>query len=398
MDLPENSIGISDLLAHRECPRRFSYGMKRHVGVGLQSDDETPEAGSYATDYGSCVHDVIRYVEDGYDDEDAIQKAWNTWGHRLEPGDVDLLRDDIRTYRTRDFPDTTTLSNEDEFRVPLFEHPDHGQIYFRFKLDRLYERTSQPGSFIHVDYKSSKWARSEKEVHADLQMWSYNWGIYEYWPECKRLYQAYDQLRYGQVPTSKTDAQRAQIKDWLIKATTAVLEDTERDDEEELALLKPRKNQWCAWCPIMESCSIVPQLSDFARVELDALAPATRVGRKTVVDVDSSRMQEYVERFADVRIARQVLERYDKAVKRVLRDMPAENRLELGYDLKTRKRVVFSEQAVRALHARLGDEFYGVVGLTKTGLEAALADDPELLEWALGLATETAGPEVLLPR
>ncbi len=398
MDLPDNSVGITDLLAHRECPRRFSYGLRRHVGIGLQSDDETPEAGSYATDYGSCIHDVIRYVEDGYDDEDAIQKAWNTWGHRLEPGDVDLLRDDITTYRTRDFPGTTTLSNEDEFRVPLFEHPDHGQIYFRFKLDRLYERTSQPGSFIHVDYKSSKWARSEKEVHADLQMWAYNWGIYEYWPECKRLYQAYDQLRYGQVPTSKTDAQRAQIKDWLIKATTAVLEDTERDDEEELALLKPRKNQWCAWCPIMESCSIVPQLSDFARVELDALAPATRVGRKTVLDVDSSRMREYVERFADVRIARQVLERYDKAVKRVLRDMPAENRLELGYDLKTRKRVVFSEQAVRALHARLGDEFYGVVGLTKTGLEAALADDPELLEWALGLATETAGPEVLLPR
>lgn len=398
MRLPDNSVGITDLLAHRECPRRFSYGLKRHVGVGLQSDDETPEAGSYATDYGSCVHEVIRNVEDGYDDEDAIQKAWNTWGHRLEPGDVDLLREDIQTYRTRDFPNTRVISNEDEFRVPLFVHPEHGQIYFRFKLDRLYERVDQPGSFVHVDWKSSKWARSEKEVHADKQMWAYNFGIHEYWPECRRLHQAYDQLRYGQIPTSKNAAQRAQMKDWLIKATTAVLDDTELDDAEDLALLKPRKNDWCAWCPIMESCSVVPQLSDFALVELDALAPARKEGRKTVVDVDSSRMSEYVERFADVRIARAVLDRYEKSVKRVLRDMPAEDRLELGYDLKNRKKTAFTPSALRELHAKLGDNFYELAGLTKTGLESALADDPELLGWALSLATETAGPEVLLPR
>lgn len=395
MDLPDNSVGITDLLAHRDCPRRFSYGMKRHTGLGLQSDDETPEAGTYATDYGSCIHDVIHYVEDGYDDEDAIQKAWNTWGHRLEPGDVELLRADIGTYRTRDFPNTRVLSNEDEFRVPLFVHPDHGQIYFRFKLDRLYERVDAPGTFIHVDYKSSRHAKSEKEVHADLQMWAYNWGIKEFWPECDSLVQAYDQLRYGQVPTRKTEAQRRQIKDWLIKAATAVLDDTElRDDD----LLKPRLNKWCAWCPVMESCAIVEELSDFARVELDALAPARRVGRKTVVDVDGTRIQEYVNRFEDVRIAEQVLKRYGEAVRRVLREMPAQDRLELGFDLKGRKKSTFDSQAARELHQRLGDEFYEIVGITKTRLESYLADDPELLDYALSLAAETAGAEVLLRR
>jgi hypothetical protein len=395
MKLPENSIGATDLLAHRDCPRRFSYGMKRHTGLGLQSDDETPEAGSYATDYGSCVHEVLRHVEDGYSDEDAIQKAWNEWGHRLEPSDVELLRDDIKTYRTRDFPHTRVLSNEDEFRVPLFTHPEHGQIFFRFKLDRLYERVDAPGTFVHVDYKSSRWARSEREVHADLQLWMYNWAIHEYWPECRSLLQAYDQLRYGQIPTRKSDKQRAQIRDWIVKATTAVIDDTEfRGD----GLLKPRKNQWCAWCPVMESCSIVPDLTDFALVELDALAPARREGRKTIVDVDENRIRDYVERFGDVRIAMQVLERFNDSVRRVLRDMPAEDRLELGYDLKGRRKTTFSAQALRELHERLGDEFYDLAGVTQTRLKSYLEDDPELLEWALSLGTETAGPEVLLPR
>lgn len=395
MRLPDNSVGITDLLAWRDCPRRFSYGMKRHSGIGLQSDDLTPEAGSYATDYGSCIHDVISYVEDGYDDEDAIQKAWNTWGHRLEPSDVDLLRADIGTYRTRDFPNTRTLSNEDEFRVPLFVHPTYGQIYFRFKLDRLYERVDAPGTFIHVDWKSSRHAKSEKDVHADLQLWAYNFGIHEFWPECDRLIQAYDQLRYGQIPTRKTDRQREQIKDWLIKAATAVLDDDEVEDD---GLLGYRKNQWCAWCAVMESCGVVEQLSEFARVELDALIPAEKVGRKMVAQVDEDLIGDYIERMEDVRIAEQVLKRYSESVKRVLRYMPAEDRLELGYDLKHRKATKFDAHAIRELHRRLGDEFYEVVGLTKTRLEDYLADDDELLAWALSLATETAGAEVLLRR
>lgn len=395
MKLPDNSVGITDLLADRDCPRRFSYGMKRHTGLGRQSDDQTPEAGSYATDYGSCVHDVLRYVEDGYDDGDAIQKAWNTWGHRLEPGDVALLREDVRTYRTRDFPRTRVLSNENEFRVPLFVHPVHGQIYFRFKLDRLYERLDSPGTFIHVDYKSSRHAKSQAEVHKDLQMWAYNFGIYEFWPECERLLQAYDQLRYGQIPTHKSAAQREQMRDWLIAATTAVLEDEDvRDD----GLLRPRKNQWCAWCPIMESCAVVPELTDFARVELDALIPTEKVGRKLVPQVDPEKIRLYTERMDDAKIAEQVLKRYNESVKRVLRDMPAEDRQELGYHLRSRKKTTFTGQAVRELHRRLGEEFYELVGVTKTGLESYLEDDPELLEWALSLATETAGPEVLSRR
>jgi hypothetical protein len=78
--------------------------------------------------------------------------------------------------------------------------------------------------------------------------------------------------------------------------------------------------------------------------------------------------------------------------------MPAEDRQELGFDLRGRTRTEFSGDALRALHERLGDQFYEIVGLTKTSLEEALTQTPELLEYAMSLATEVAGPEVLLRR
>lgn len=392
MKIPNNSIGITDTLGYRDCPRRMSYGMKRHTGIGLQSDDQTPEAGSYATDYGSAIHLAIEELEQGSTVEDAITVAWKKHGHKLGPTDIDRLRKDLETYQSRDFPGTRTLASEDEFRVPLFVHPIHGQIYFRFKLDRLYERLDSPGVFIHVDYKSGRWAKSNAEVQEDLQLWAYNWGITEFWPECRSLIQVYDQLNYGQEVTRKSHEQREQIREWLIQQATAIIDDDEvRDD----GLMKPRKNRWCAYCPIMESCPVIVELSDFALVEIEALAPAEKVGRKTVVSVDRDHITEYLERMDDVRQAIVILERFADAVKELIRGMPEEDRLAAGYKLKPRKKTEFTLEARRQLHERLGEDFYAVAGITKTGLESLLGDDKETLEWALELADVHEGAEVL---
>jgi hypothetical protein len=391
VNLPNDSLGITDLIAHRECPRRMSYGLRRHSGPGEQSDDRTPEAGSYATAYGSAIHAAIQMLEEGREIEDAIQVAWNEHGAWLEPGDLELLRRDLDTYRQRDFPNTRTVLSEDEIRVPLFIYKGR-QIYFRAKVDRLYERLDAPGTFIHVDYKSSRHAKSEKEVHEDLQMWAYNFAIHELYPECDLLLQFYDQLRYGQVPTRKTPQQREQMRDFLVKEVTAVLED---DDVRSDGLLRPRKNQWCAWCPIMESCPVVDELTEFGLVELAALAPIEKVGRKKVVQLAAERLEEYVARFEDVKRAQGVLKRYAESMGDVLRRMEAERRADLGYELRPRGASVFTPQAAEALHERLGERFYELVGLTKSGLESALAEDPDLLAWALSLADERDGSSVL---
>lgn len=396
MELPGDSIGISDILAHRDCPRRMSYGMKRHVGKGMQSDDKTPESRSYATHYGSAVHHAIQAVEEGSTIEDAVQSAWNVYGALLEPGDVQLLRDDLALYQSRDFPGTRTVASEDDVRVPLFRY--NGRlIYFRFKLDRLYERIDAPGTFIHIDYKSSRHAKSAKDVQEDLQLWSYNFGIHEFWPEVDNLIQVYDQLRYGQEPTQKSPKQREQIKDWLIKAATAILEDEDfRDD----GLLKPTKNDWCAWCPIMMDCPVVSELSDFSRTTIAVLAPRRPKLKKSGepskvmedVPLEAARLDEYLEVFEDAKAAARILDRFTTEVAGLLKRMPEAELADVGYRLREKTMRDFTPEAKRQLLEKLGpDAFCVLAGISKTGLESYFGDDTESVDWALSLADERKG-------
>lgn len=390
MQLPENSIGISDILGHGECPRRMTYGMRRHTGEGQQSDVGTPEATTY---YGSALHEALEACEEGWSDADAVQRAVDKYGHALSPEDVDLLHADIATYHDRDVSGMTTVASEEDMRVPLFVHEGE-QIWFRFKLDRLYRSISIPSSFVHVDYKSSAHPKRESEIHADLQLWAYNWAIHEYEPECEDLLQLYEALRYGQVPTRKTPEQRDQIKRWLIGRVIGILND---EDWQEDGLLAPRWNKWCKWCPIMESCSVVDQLTEFALVQIAALAPEEKVGRKTVVALAKPKLPVYTAKLEEVRQAVGVLERFADSVKELLRELPAEERATLGFELRGRKGSKFSPEAAALLHERLGSRFYELVKITKSGLESNIAEDPDLLSWALGLAEETAGTASVVP-
>lgn len=396
MNLPDDSIGISDLIAHGECPRKMSYGMRRHSGRGHQSDTRTPEAGSYATAYGSAIHEVLAGVEDGLGDDAAIQRAWNAYGGHLEPRDLELLRADLETFRRRTFPGAKTVAAEDDLRVPILTREGH-TIYFRFKLDLLLQRLDNPGVFIHVDYKSSRHAKSEADVHSDVQMWAYNWAIHERFPECEQLIQVYDQLRFGQVTTRKSDDQRDEIRKWLVAAVTAVLDDEDvRDD----GLLAPNFNRWCPWCPILESCPVVPELTEWALTRIAALAPVEPVPKKDgtpskkmrPVPLDPSRLPTYAEQMEKAATARQVIERFEESVKGLIKEMPAGDRAALGYDLRPRANDAFRPRALEVLHERLGDRFYEIAKLTKSGLESGLADDKDLLDWALGLAERTQGP------
>lgn len=400
MKLPENSIGISDILAYRDCPRRFSYGMKRHTGQGSQSDTRTPEAYVY---YGSALHLVLEELEDGTSVEDAITKAVKAYPTVLDPTGLKILREDLEKYRERDFPNTRTLASEDEFRVPLFITPDGTQIYFRFKLDRLYERTDSPGTFIHVDYKTSRWPKSEKEVHEDLQMWAYNWAIHEYWPDCNELIQVYDQLRAGQITTVKSDEQRGEIRQFLIEHAKAILADEDFQDD---GLLAARFNQWCPWCPILESCPVVAELSDWSLIRIASLATqraklkkdGTPSKRLETVPLDEGRLQEYIEEMERVKRARQVLERFETAVRQLVVDLPDARRQEAGYEIRERSNTVFSPTAAQALHEALGERFYTVAKLTKTGIENGLADQPDVRDWALGLAEREVGSATVVRR
>lgn len=381
MQLPDNAVGPTDVREYRDCARRFEFGMRRHTDAGA-----SPEATSPSNAYGSAVHDALAFMEENEaTDEQAIQHAFDKWAKWLEPEDLERLNADLATYHEREPTGVRCVAVEREVRIPLFEHEGE-TIYLRGKLDRVYQRLDNEEVFVHVDYKSSRWPKTEAEIHEDIQLWTYNLLIHEEWPECSTLVQLYDQLSHGVLPTRKTDEQRDEIKRWLIHQITAILNDTE---------LKPTLNDWCAWCPLMIDCPVVSDLTDYATARIAALAPQEKVGRKMQVNLDPQHFEVYVAELDRVGQAQKVLKRFDESVKGALKQLPTSRRLELGYEVRERGSDVWTPEALRAAHDVLGDRFYEVAGLSKTSLERALGKEDERLATVTGMASRVTGTTMI---
>lgn len=342
---------------------------------------EAPEAENPNNVYGSAIHLAIATVEETGSDDEAIDAAVQRYGRWLEPEDIDQLQEDLETYHARDYSGVETVASEENLRVPLMEFEGE-TIYYRFTLDRLYRQVGNSSSFIHLDYKSSKHRKTDEEVHKDPQLWSYNWAIYEYWPEVEDLTQIYDQLRFGAVPTRKNAQQRERIKHWLVRQVTAILEADHTN---------PKFNQWCPWCPIMESCSEPLRTAQFARDRIAALAPeGSDVANLAAQDIDT-----YVEDLHEVETVRKCLERFEKSVKEVIRELPQERRQQLGFGLFPSSRDVWSAQGLRLAHAEVGDDFYLLVKMTKTNIDRFFGRDKAAAERVLQFAEkEKASPRL----
>lgn len=365
MELPNDSIGISDITSWMDCGRRMSFSMKRWTS------GEPPEAAIQFA-YGSCIHDVLHAIELGQlSDDQAVQLGFDKWGWALHPDDLQRLKKDIAVYRERDVVGVNTVLNEGELRIPLMERGGK-VIYFRCKIDRLYSFKANPSVFLHKDFKSSAWRRTEAEVHEDLQLWAYNWAIHERYPEASRLIQRYDQLNYGEETTEKSAAQRQWIAEWLRRQVTAILNDESVSKKD--GLLKPRFNDWCPWCPILESCDVIPQLTDFAQQRIALLSPDKVQLAK--VGLDATGIQTYVDQLDAVGTARKTLDVYEKSVKNLIRSLTTSQQEALGWKVSARHGNNWDEPAIRRVHEILGDDFYKLVNITKTRLDSLFDDDP----------------------
>lgn len=386
MQLPSDEVGISDILDYRECAQRFAFKMRRHVELPERfriedgERDEPPESTNWTNAYGSAVHDAIAVVEQTQcSDEEAIDRIWPEWQHYLEPDDMQRMADDLETYRSRTALGYRLIASEQDMRVPLFVH-DGRQIYFRFKLDALYQRIDNPTIFLQRDYKSSRWPKTDEEVHKDVQQWAYNWGIHEVYPECESLTQQYDQLRFGVIPTSKSPLQRAQIKKWLIRQVKTILGDEK---------LKPTSNQWCYTCPIMLDCRVTHRSADFWKNRLAALAPERKEGRKIVVTLtdEHAGFEVYAEQLPKVKEALKVMERFRDAVEEALKQMTAEQRAELGFDLTRPKQLdSFDAEAMRRIHEMVGDDFMHLVSISKKAIHEFYGEESDEAKQILALS------------
>lgn len=368
MELPFDSIGISDILDYRECPQRFAFKMRRHAPLPERfqlyagEKDDPPEATDWTNAYGGAVHEVIAHVErDGLSDEEAIQRVMIGWGNHLDPEDLDNLREDVATYHRRTQLGYRVIALEQDMRVPLFVYKGR-QIYFRFKCDALYQNIQNERLFLSRDYKSSRHRKTDEEVKKDLQQWAYNWGLHEFFPEIEDLEQVYDQLRFGEVPIHKSPEQRQQIKRWLIHQVTAILDDV---------TLAPKQNQWCPYCPILMDCRVTHQSADWWKARIEALATEKKVGRKVVMELtdDSEGFAYYLEILPRVEVTLKQLKRFRDTVHEALEQMPSTELKSHGYARRSKKGTQFSASALRKIHALAGDSFYQLVGLTKTRVE-----------------------------
>jgi hypothetical protein len=403
MNLPAHpnggvQVGISDVLQWRDCPARMEFGMRRHEESG-----DPPESWSPANAYGTAVHLCLSMLDDGATPDECVQAAFELLPQWLEPSDLSRLHEDIEKYLEREMLGVRTLLNEGEISVPLFVHPRVGQVWFRARIDRLVQSMDDPSQLVHIDYKSSKWAKSDEEVSKDIQLWSYNFVIYEWftdlYPEIDRpqIQQWYDQLRYGQIPTRKSDAQRAEIKRWMIAAITALI-----DDE----AMQPKFNEWCPWCPLKMDCPVVQyQLTHWATVRIAALMPreekynkdGSLSKRQGPVVLDRDAIGEYTELLPDVKRARLVLETFEKEVSGTLKEMPASELHRLGKRLDERTRRAFSEAAKREIIAELGlGTFLLLSDLSIAAVERFFGDDKETADRIKALAQKTPGYTVIV--
>jgi hypothetical protein len=398
-------IGPSDMLQWRDCPQRFAFGMRRHEESG-----EAPESWSSANAYGSCVHLAIHLVGKGYTDDEAIQAAFEKFRQWLDPTDLTMLRHDLETYHSRDPQGVRTLVNEEDWSFPLFTHPTAGLVFFRFKLDRLFQREDAPNRLIAVDWKSGKWIMTREEVDKDLKTWMYNVGIHEVvadlYPELEdvQLEQIYDQLRGGQEPTRKSAGQRQQMKKWMIAVVTAMLEDEE---------MAPTFNQWCPWCSLRMDCPVVrDELTDYASSRIALLAPRNPKlktdGTESKVlqppALDPARFDEYVAELPKVKRARQVLKAYEETVREALKLLPQAQLAEYvsteapnGYRVTQRDRSKFNSDGLRIAHKEMGDDFYEVASLSAEALKRFYGDEKERIEGITCHQVKGAAFEVVEP-
>jgi CRISPR/Cas system-associated exonuclease Cas4 (RecB family) len=396
--LPNNEIGISDILDYRECPQRHAFGMRRHVALPerLQlyagETDEAPGSTNWTNAYGSAIHHAIHLVDkDGLSHSAAIAEVMVEYGTYLEPGDLQLLGEDLRLFERRRPLGVTLVASEAEMRVPLFVTDDGAQIYFRFKLDVLQRLIANPLIFLHRDYKSSRWRRTDAEVHKSEQMWAYNWGIHELYPECTTLLQTYDQLKFGEVQTTKNDQQRDEIKAWLIANVKIILADE---------VYKPKQNDFCRYCALIVTCRETHRATAYWRGRMAVLAPLTKEGRKIKVEFaeEGDELERIIrDELPKMQQTRKHLELVEELLKDLLTQMDDVERDRLGWRLKDRKARAIAPEGLRELHEAMGDTFYDLVTLPITRLEEMTGKPkrgepvPPLLQIARDWTTEETG-------
>lgn len=311
MRLPGNSLGVSDAEQFHLCPKKFFRSMLRHTREEGAPDHELIAHHSEILCFGSCVHDAALLVARNPEIylDDAVDHAWRIWSPYLQPHHHAELRQDVQVIIDRSLEAVDTLdlvTAEEDWKVPVFVGRADGGLdeeegewyYYRFKIDALYRRKDDPSHYVIRDFKTTRRRRWQDDIDSDMQFTAYDFGVREaLGEEVQKVTIWYDQVKHGEVFSSRDQHDRIAFQEYIESTIKAVL-----DAPTEEVMDTYKLNQWCGWCPLLEGCGVVDHANDLALIEIAAM--------KGDMD-DAPDIKPYIERYERSKLAVKALEEYN---------------------------------------------------------------------------------------
>lgn len=371
MKIPKNTLSPSQLRTYgsadvrtneqeedRGCPRRWKARYVDRV-----KDDEF----SYPLIYGSLFHRVMEnVVAAGTDPHEAVLDAI-TGEVTVEM--VDELLVDIETYMARptsDTDDMAVLGTEVDLKVPLYEDPEHGTVYFRGIIDVIMMDPEDPGTLHVKDYKSNRSPISGSDMAGDTQMRAYTWMVKQVadrWTNVPnpRVIAHMDLVKFRNYEYEYTDDQIEAWHTWAVAMARTILADEEA---------KPVINSQCASCIVRYDCPALLALPD----GVEPLVESVR--RITGGDMTTEALEE-ARRWRDsANQARLTLEKVVKAWDADFAQLVADSgpiTLDgYNYVMEASEKTVVDVFAVARL---LGDDFPKVATVSKAAIERSTLDE-----------------------
>ena len=274
MKLPENSLGVSDAEQWHECQQKFHLSMQRHLGV------EQLRGGvlSFPLAYGNALHDAAQEIlesdnlEDVYVD-DVLDVAWAKWSSHLTPESHAELKEDIQTVLLRSLSanNLELICCEEDMSVPLFTGREQGGALdeesvwykYRFKIDALYRKKDDPTHYVIRDFKTTRQQMFQNDIDKMQQFTAYDFGIRRLFPDAKEVTIWYDQVKFREMFTSRDAEDRIKFEEYMRSTILSVL-----DTPEEKVANTHKLNNWCSWCPLLDSCGVLEDCTSYGLVEI----------------------------------------------------------------------------------------------------------------------------------
>lgn len=381
MLLPNNSLGVSDALQFSRCPRLFTHNIRRfsegEEPIYIAGDLSVPLA------YGNAVHEGALAIVKNPDIylDDALDLAWAEWSHALEPKHHAELKGDLQQIldRTREAENMRLVSAEEDMMVPVYRGEADPELqmgdeeavwyYYRFRIDALYEVLDEPGHYVIRDFKSYRRKKWQDDIDEDDQFTGYSYGVKKLLGDaCKQVTIWVDQCKHedGEIFSQRTDVEELAFEEFMRSQIRAVL-----SSPVEVLANRPKLNEFCSWCPLLENCAVLEYASDFGLARIGPRA-AEILGEETPDLTDFH--EDYLTAKNAIKALSSFKERFEDVLKERL-DEGDEGRVEIGTQSYGLSRIESPFYSAKDVAEIVGKKLYMSVAptLSKNAVEPLVA-------------------------